>query len=204
MWWWGRNNPTIFPENWIPLPGGDPGIPPTRLHQSSPLEAGGGGTCSALRHNINIPRPCVHGKPTRQKREDQTGLKETVIDCRSLVATNRLPRATLGHHLTLPGTDQEWEDSSKQQMLLRQIPPQSSSLFSLFFLIILYRGCKEEGARGRGGGRWHTFLTFLSFFSICSHYLTIFFTLVLFQISYFTLPFSYSNFPPCSLFLFLF
>ena len=59
------------------------------------------------------PGTCVDGKPAAQKREDQPDLKELGIGCGLLVAVNRLPRAILQHHLTLPGEDPERKDSGK-------------------------------------------------------------------------------------------
>ena len=50
---------------------------------------------------------------------DQPNLKKTDTDYGSLGIWNRLPRARLGHHLTLPGAYPEREDSGKHWTLLR-------------------------------------------------------------------------------------
>ena len=60
------------------------------------------------------PGLCADGKPAGQNREDQSDQKGTATDCGSLVVVNKLPRARLGHHMTLPGEDPERENSGKR------------------------------------------------------------------------------------------
>ena len=59
------------------------------------------------------------GKLPRQNHGDLPTLKETTIDYRSLVVSNRLPRIRLGHHLILPETDKErrqWQTLACDEM----------------------------------------------------------------------------------------
>ena len=60
-----------------------------------------------------IPGPCADGKPAGQNSGNQPSLEDTATDCGSHVATNRLTRARLGHHLIIPRADPEREGSGK-------------------------------------------------------------------------------------------
>ena len=107
---WSRSECTHIPSSLKAeqhLPRGDPGIPPFRLHQRPLWKQVEVVYVVLLDHHL---RPCVDKKPAVQNSGDKPGLKETATDCGSLVASNRLFKARLGHQLT-SGRDPEGEDS---------------------------------------------------------------------------------------------
>ena len=118
------------------LPRGDPGTTPPGLHSNPPIEAGGGGTCDVIGRQINQSWAFVDKKPAGQRSKDQPNLKETTTTCGSLVALNRLPEATLGHHLTLPEKDPEREDN---RQTLNSAEMNYTSLFFIMFIFLLHR-----------------------------------------------------------------